>query len=87
MIVQETPTFYAKYNTKEIQREKVQAYLVSLTQDIITDDITMDCVCMTKSKEFLASLCVINLVKKVLTAHIATDERFWGQWLNLSKIT
>lgn len=81
------PCLFAADNTKEIQRNKIHAYLASLTLNTITDQIIVDCILIAKSRQLCASLGVINLAKEMFLARIAADERFQRAQLNLSKIT
>lgn len=51
-ITQKNPPFVVEDNSEEIQRNKMHAFLASLTPDTIIDQIIAGYVRMTKSKDF-----------------------------------
>lgn len=75
-IAQESPPFTVEDNSEEIRRNKIHAFLASLTPNSITNQIIANCVRIAKSQTMLASLGVTNLANKVLPPGIVDDERF-----------
>lgn len=76
LIIQDTPAFLTKGNNKQIWRNKLWAYFLSLTLFAINDKIIVDYIRMAMSKTFYTSITVANLAKDILPNRIAIDEKF-----------
>lgn len=84
-VAQAIPLFTIEDNSKEIWRNKIHAFLVSLTLESITDQIIADYVWLAKSKEFCSSLDMANLANDVLPTRIANDEWFGSAMIKVKQ--
>lgn len=59
------PPFIMEDESEEIRRNKMCAFFVLLTLDVVTERIIADCIGITKLNDMLSSLGVSNLTNKV----------------------